>query len=56
MAGRLDDLCALWFFLIGAEKENLMLNGRKASDAVEAAARLMGYDAEALAAVRRIIK
>lgn len=56
MGGRLDDLTALWFFLIAAERENLMLNGRKATDVVEAAARLIGYDAEALAAVRRAIK
>ncbi len=51
---RLDDLTALLFFLVGAERENLVLQGRSAREALEAASRLLGYDGPVLDEIRKL--
>lgn len=51
-----DDKSALIFFLLGAERENLMLQGRTATAALEAAARLLGYPPAALEELRALVR
>lgn len=40
---RTDDMASVLFFLAGAVKEGLMLNGHQAKDAYDAAFRLIGF-------------
>ena len=53
---RVDDLAALFFFLVAAEDERLMLAGRQAGDVLDAAGRLLGYTDDAMAAVRGFVR
>lgn len=49
-----EDRAAVLFFLVQAERENLMLNGRTAREAVEAVGRLLRLSQEDLSKIRGI--
>lgn len=55
MQERADDTAALIFFLIGAEKEGLMLQGRTAKAALEASCRLLDISEEKLARLKEAV-
>lgn len=46
------DKAAVMFFLAGAEKDGLILQGHSATDALAAAGRLFGINPEGLAIIR----